>query len=120
MSLICTGMEIERLSVVLPVDDLAVAAAEWAGLLGVEPTFVHGERWAQFDVAGTRISLAGTDRVGDRAALMVKVPDVPGARADALRRGRDAGELESGPHEVRCTVEGPGGTPVVLYAPIAR
>ena len=38
------------------------AAKVWAALLGVAPTFVDGDRWAQFDVNGKRIALAGTDR----------------------------------------------------------
>lgn len=113
-------MDIERISLVLPVDDLAAAVAGWAALLGVEPIFVDAGRWAQFDVAGARIALAGTDRVGDGVALMAKVADLAAARAEALRLGYAAGEPEAGPHELRCTLEGPGGTPVVLYSPAPR
>ncbi len=42
-------MPVEKLSFVLPVDDLSVAAAFWKELLGGDPTFVDGDRWAQFD-----------------------------------------------------------------------
>ena len=55
-------MDIEGVATVLPVDDVAAAAEIWAALLGVAPTFVDGDRWAQFDVAGRRIALAGTGR----------------------------------------------------------
>src|SRR5438046_1520942 len=66
-------MDITGVTPVPPVDDVAAAAEVWAALLGVAPTFVDGQRWAQFDVAGKRIVLAGADRVSDRAGLMIKV-----------------------------------------------
>jgi hypothetical protein len=112
--------DVERLSPLLPVDDLAAAVEAWSALLGVEPTFVDGERYAQFDVAGSRLALAGTDRAADVPAVMVKVGDLAAARERALASGLEAGDPQEGPHEVRCVVTGPGGWPVVLYAPRAR
>lgn len=110
-------MKVERLSVVLPVDDLPAAARAWSALLGVEPTLVDDDRWAQFDIAGSRLALAGTDRATDVAAVMLKVENLAAARDEALARGLEAGQPERGPHEVRCVVQGAGGAPVVLYAP---
>ncbi|MCW3005970.1 MAG: hypothetical protein JWP17_596 [Solirubrobacterales bacterium] len=110
-------MHVERIATVLPVDDLAAAVAGWSALLGIEPTFVDGDRWAQFDVAGSRIALAGSDRTSDAPGLMLKVADLDAARAEASARGLDVTEPQIGPHEVRVTVTGPGGVPVVLYAP---
>jgi hypothetical protein len=106
----------ERLSVVLPVNDLASAVAGWTALLGVEPTFIDGARWAQFDVAGGRLSLAGTDRFADITGVMVKVPDVDAVRRTLSALGLTVGEVEHGPHETRCVVTGPGGVPVALYS----
>jgi hypothetical protein len=91
--------------------------ATWSGLLGVEPTFVDGDRWAQFDVAGSRVALSGADRVGDDPALMLKVADLAAAREQATGLGLRVGEPQEGPHEVRCLVEGADGVAVVLYAP---
>ena len=59
-------MEVQSIATVLPVDDVAAAARAFAALLGAAPTFVDGDRWAQFDVAGRRVALAGTDRVSDK------------------------------------------------------
>ena len=110
-------MDIQGVTPVLPVDDIKAAVAVWSGLLGVEPTFVDGEAWAQFDVAGKRIALAGTDRVSDKAGLMIKVGDLEAAREAAVRHGLEAGPVQEGGHELRCTITVPGGWPVVLYAP---
>jgi hypothetical protein len=110
-------MEIQGLASVLPVDDMEAAVAAWSGLLGVAPTFVDGEGWAQFDVAGKRIALAGTDRTSDKAGVMIKVDDIVAARERALAQGLAAGPMSEGAHELRCTLDGPGGWPIVLYAP---
>jgi catechol 2,3-dioxygenase-like lactoylglutathione lyase family enzyme len=66
-------MAVEKLSFVLPVDDLAVAVAFWKDLLGMDPTFVDGDRWAQFDHGGARLALAGKDRASDSPGVMLKV-----------------------------------------------
>jgi len=113
-------MDIEGVATVLPVDDVAAAAKIWAGLLGVAPTFVDGERWAQFDIAGRRIALAGTDRESNLPGVMLKVTDLDAARARAAAQGLTVGPVRQGPHEDRCLVEAPGGWPVVLYSPRSR
>jgi hypothetical protein len=110
-------MDVQKIATVIPVDDLPAAVGQWKALLGAEPTFVDGHRWAQFDVAGARIALAGTDRTSNQAGLMLKVADLEAARAAAAALGLAVGSAEEGPHEVRCLVEGPGGTPLTLYAP---
>ena len=113
------NISVQRVSTVVPTDDLAGALRVWKGLLGVEPTFVDGDRWTQFDVAGARIALSGTDRVHgahDAPALMVRVADLEEARADALAMGLKAGEVTRGPHESRCVVTMPGPCAVILYS----
>jgi hypothetical protein len=113
-------MSIEGVATVLPVDDVAAAAKVWAALLGTGPTFVDGDRWAQFDVGGRRIALAGTDRVSNLPGVMLKVADLAAARANAEAQGLLVGPVQQGPHEQRCLVDGPGGWPVVLYSPTPR
>lgn len=108
-------MSVEGVAAMLPVDDVAAAAKTWEALLGVAPTFVDGDRWAQFDVGERRIALAGSDKVSDKAGVMLKVSDVTAARAAAVAAGLEATALQEGPHEIRCVVSAPGG-PVVLYA----
>ena len=110
-------MQVEGLTPVLPVDDLQAAVRTWAALLGVEPTFVDGERWAQFDVGGRRLALSGTDRAADVPGVMIKVADVAAAREQAASLGLAVSDLQQGPHETRCLITGPGGWPVVVYAP---
>lgn len=110
------GMTAQRLSFILPVPDLEAAVGFWSALLGTGPTFVDGDRWAQFDHGGVRLSLAGTDRVSDRPGPMVKVEDLPAVR-DRLRDGGvEVSDITTGAHESRAVVTSPGGWPLVLYA----
>lgn len=110
-------MSAEKLAAVIPVDDLAEAVDRWTTLLGVEATFVDGDRWAQFDVGGTRLALAGADRSDDRPGLLVKVPDVAAYRSELVGQGISVSEIERGPHELRCVVDGSGGFAVTFYSP---
>lgn len=108
----------ERLGAVIPVPDLEAAVAFFGAALGLEPTFVDGDRWAQFDLGDQRVALAGADAPADVPGLMVKVRDVAAARDALVARGARAGPCERGGHEVRCSVEGPGGWPLILYSPL--
>lgn len=109
-------MQAQGISPVFPVPDLAGAVETWTAVLGVAPTFVDGDRWAQFDLDGRRLALAGSDRVAERPGLMVKVADLDAARERLAAAGLAFGPVEQGPHERRSVADGPGGWPVVLYA----
>jgi hypothetical protein len=109
-------MAIEKLATVLPVDDLAGAVAAWSKALDAQPTFVDGARWAQFDVAGGRLCLAGADRASDLPGLMLKVADLDAARAALTGAGFAPGAVAQGPHERRFSVPLPGGA-ATFYAP---
>jgi hypothetical protein len=111
-------MHVEKIVPVLPTDDLAGAVAAWSALLGAEPTFVDGDRWAQFDVGGSRVALAGADKTTERPAVMVKVDDLAAARDTAVAAGLVASPVARGGHELRCQVESPDGWVAVLYAPL--
>jgi hypothetical protein len=104
-----------RLTTVLPVDDVDGGVAFWAAALGTEPTFVDGDRWAQFDVGPHRLALAGADRTADTAGVLVKVEDLEATRAGLVAGGLEVGEIETGPHERRCTATAPGGWVVTFY-----
>ena len=110
-------MHVQSITTVLPVDDLDAAVAAFGSLLGIEPTFVDGDGWAQFDLDGRRIALAGTDRTSDKAGVMLKVDDLPAAREALAQAGFEPGEIEEGGHELRVQGTGPGGWPVVAYVP---
>jgi hypothetical protein len=89
-----------------------------AAVLGIDPTFVDGERWAQFDLGGARLSLASGTESSGGAELVVKVADVE-ANAVRLRElGWDVEGPVTGAHEVRVSVAGPDGWRVVMYQPL--
>lgn len=109
-------MAIESFATVLPVPDLAAGVAFWQELLGVAPTFVDGDRWAQFDVDGRRIALAGTDRVADIPSLMLKASDLEATRDALAALGAVVSEIRQGPHERRFEATTPGGWTVAVYS----
>ena len=109
---------VEKVSLVLPVPDLDAAVSVWKEVLETEPTFVDGDRWAQFDHAGTRLSLAGADRIADEPGVMVKVKDLDAACERLRQTGCRVGEPTTGAHERRAAATGPGGWPIILYAPL--
>lgn len=108
-----------RTNAVLPVSDWSAAVEGWTALLGTAPTFVDGDRWAQFDVAGTRIALAGSDRLMDRPWIMVKYDDLDAAASRLRGLGFTVGSISVGAHERTCVVTGPDDVPIVLYEPLA-
>jgi len=110
-------MKAKSIATVLPVPDLGEAVGFWSAALGVEPTFVDGERWAQFDLEGRRLALAGSDRASEQAGVMVKVEDVEAAAAELAGHGVELGPVEEGPHELRRSGVAPGGFSLVIYAP---
>jgi hypothetical protein len=109
------AMSAERISPVVPVDDLAAAVTVWSAVLGVDPTFVDGDRWAQFDVGGSRLALAGTDRASDEPGVMIKVADAAASRDQYQAAGIACGELVEGAHELRFELEG-AGLAVTVYS----
>jgi hypothetical protein len=112
-------MTVERVTPVIPVNDLASAVATWSVILGTEPTFVDGDRWAQFDVGASRIALAGADRTTDATGVMIKVDDLAASHGEFTSAGMAPGDMETGAHEVRFFVEGPGA-PATLYSSIPQ
>jgi catechol 2,3-dioxygenase-like lactoylglutathione lyase family enzyme len=112
-------MQVERLSFVLPVADMQRSVAFWTEVLGVEATFVDGDRWAQFDVGGGRLSLAGRDRVSELPGAMINVSDLYAVRRVIVARGITADEIDEGEHERRCVATDTEGWPVILYEPRA-
>ena len=112
-------MAIKRVSTVVGAVNLAGSVAFWKTVLGTDPTFVDGERWAQFDIGPVRLSLgAGSENPGG-AAVMVSVDDLDGFCADLRSAGIDPGPETTGPHERRVTFRGPAGETVIAYAALA-
>lgn len=103
------------ISSMLPVPDMSAAIEIWEALLGVPPTFVDSGRWAQFDVEGRRLVLAGTDRTSEAAGVMIKVIDLQSMRKQTELLGLDPSAITEGYHELRFSVVTPGGWPAVFY-----
>ncbi|MDG2114912.1 MAG: bleomycin resistance protein, partial [Actinomycetota bacterium] len=106
-------MSAERISPVVPVEDMDTAVTAWSLVLGVEPTFVDGDRWAQYDVGGSRLALAGTDRASDEAGVMIKVDDIDASHQAYSEGGLMVGPISEGAHEVRFELAG-FGLPVTI------
>lgn len=109
-------MTVQGITPVVPVDDLSAGVRFWQTALGVEPAFVDGDRWAQFDVGPRRLALSGTDRLTDAPSIMVKVSDIDEARAQIAGAGAVVGDVQEGPHERRFLATAPYGV-VVFYSP---
>lgn len=92
---------IAGLGAMFPTDDVAAATTALSAVFGCAPTIVDGERWAQFDVNGTRVMLAGTDRTDEHPSLAVKVTDLDTVVTRLREAGVDIGDPTVGPHERR-------------------
>lgn len=106
------------LAAIFPAARLADGVRFMADVLGVEPTFVDGRRWAQFDLGGARLALASGAESSGAAQVMVKVADAAAAAERLARAGYDVAGPVAGPHEVRFSVTGPDGWSVVGYEPV--
>src|SRR5689334_11411502 len=105
------------MAAVFPVAAMAGAVDFVGAVLGIEPTFVDGERWAQFDLNGARLALASGSESSGSAQVMVKVADLAAVTKRLADGGWDVAGPVTGPHEVRATVTGPDGWTVVVYEP---
>lgn len=106
------------LASVFPAAQLADGVAFMKAVLGIEPAFVDGERWAQFDLGGARLALASGAESSGTAQVMVKVADATATAERLARAGYDVAGPVTGPHEVRFSVTGPDGWSVVVYEPV--
>lgn len=105
------------MAAVFPVGEMPAAVGFVSAVLGIEPTFVDGERWAQFDLGGSRLALAAGTESSGSAQVMVKVADIDAVVARLTAAGWDVAGPVAGPHEVRATVTGPDGWTVAVYEP---
>jgi predicted enzyme related to lactoylglutathione lyase len=105
-------VQADRVSSVLPF---------YRRVLGAEPLFVDGERWAQFKVGDLTVAVAGEDEAAGGAGagwvVTVEVADLSAARQAAI----DAGgvvveEREMGDHGSAVVLRDPAGNLVTLWA----
>jgi hypothetical protein len=115
--MVADGDKALGMAAVFPTAVMADGVRFVAAVLGVEPTFVDGERWAQFDLGGARLALASGAESSGAAQMMVKVADVAGVAQRLAAAGYDVAGPVTGSHEVRVSVAGPDGWSVVLYEP---
>jgi glyoxalase/bleomycin resistance protein/dioxygenase superfamily protein len=110
-------VSIQSVTSVLPAGDLHEALAIWRAILGVEPAFVDGERWAQFNVGPARIALAAADQADAAPGLMIKTSDLEAQRARLTEAGVPVSEIKAGPHENFFTVQATQGWHATFYCP---
>lgn len=110
-------MTIQSITTVLPVDHLPSAIASWRAILGVEPAFVDGERWAQFNIGAARIALAAGDQGGIHPGVMIKIADIEGQRDKLLENAVAVSEIRRGPHEVSFDAGAGDGWFATYYSP---
>lgn len=108
-------MPAEKISTLLRTDDIRTSVAFWKDILGVEPTFVDGDRWAQFDVGSTRLSL-GSPAEAPTSAVSVKMLDLTPALARLAAAGI-AFETVEGTHETQVRLVDDDENAIVLYQP---
>lgn len=108
-------MAIATVTTVLPVSDVRAAVDVWRTILGVEPAFVDGERWAQFNAGTTRIALAGGDQAQRAPAIMLKVDDLAAERARMAQSGASVSDIQAGPHELYFEVHATDGWRATFY-----
>lgn len=104
-------------NVLLPATVLGTDLDFYRALLGVEPLFVDGERYAALPPSdGVGVALAaGGEAVADRAALVLRTSDLEAAVSRVVELGGSVlAEAVNGPHEVRAVVADPSGNPLVL------
>ncbi len=103
--------------VIHPVADLDAAETFYRDVLGLEPMFRDGDRFAAFRAGDVTVALAaGEEILADRAIVSYKVDDIDGAVAALEGAGaRVERGVEDGPHERRAVLRDPAGNPFAIY-----
>lgn len=111
-------MDIRSMTTVFPVADIAAGVRQWREILGVDPAFVDGERWAQFNIGANRIALAGPGQGNGKPGVMIKVDDLAVTQARLRDAGLHSGEAQTGPHERFFEVAAGEGCVATFYSPL--
>jgi hypothetical protein len=108
-----------RASVLSAVTDLDAATSFFSDRLGAVAKFRDADRYCALDIGGINVGLlAGAERIVDQTALAVQMS------LQEIRHLLEASgvhpvrPLEVGPHEYRAVVRAPGGSLLVLNAPL--
>jgi hypothetical protein len=83
-----------------------------------DPTFVDGDRWAQFDLAGARICLASPEEGAGPGAVLVRVDELGRAATVATGAGFSVDSPVVGTHEVRQRARTASGVEIIFYCPV--
>lgn len=104
-------------SILLPATVLGTDLSFYRALLGVEPLFVDGGRYAALPPSdGVGLALAaGEEAVADRPALVLRTADLDAAVRRVVELGGSVlAKPVQGPHELRAVVADPCGNPLVI------
>ena len=108
------------MAAVFPTGSMGDAVGFVSAVLGIEPTFVDGDRWAQFDLDGARLALGARTETSGAPRVMVKVAGLEAVAARLAAAGYEVTGPVTGPHERRVSVTGPDGWDAVLYEPLGK
>lgn len=102
--------------VIVPAIDLDAQIAFYERL-GLTTRFRDGDRYAAVTDGSTTLGLAEASQqpVAGRVVVSIEVDDLEACVAALAAAGTTVGERAVGPHERRCLVTDPAGTPVAVY-----
>jgi predicted enzyme related to lactoylglutathione lyase len=108
-------------NVYVQADQVSEVLPFYKTLLGAEPLFVDGERWAQFKVGDLTLAVAGEDEApGGAGAGWVatfETDDLPAARETAVEAGGVVvEERDMGDHGNAVILRDPAGNLVALWS----
>lgn len=103
-------------SVLVPVDDMEAAVRFLSDVLGMEPRFQDGARYAAFPSGAVGLAfLGGEERIVSEPSLGVQVDDLNDVLSHWCIKGAEiVRKSEIGPHELRAVVRIPGGLLLTL------
>jgi predicted enzyme related to lactoylglutathione lyase len=113
-------MPVTRIAfVVYPVSNMARAVAFYRDVLGLKlDEEASGERWGEFDVAGTAFAITTVEMVGtpgDGKCLALEVDDLPAFRKALAARGILTPDEHESPVCWMAPVHDPDGNVIVLH-----
>jgi len=109
-------LEIERVAYVITSEEWLEDIQVLTALFGA-PSMIDGEAWAQFDIGGARVCLAGADERVESVAMMCKVADFAATSNILTAHGYRVGPVERWAHEER-VVAARKDRQIVLYRPL--
>lgn len=107
-------------NVYYPVKDMKQTCEFYSETLGLQLKFIDGDNWAQFNVSGYTIALAGPkespEGIEKGAVVTLSVDDLEAVREKLLNKGVFISEIrDMGSHGKTCWLKDPEGNIIQLH-----